>query len=162
MGHRLVIADNDLWSVALSIPPRLRAKGRVLRKALKRISPELAAIPNANTGFRADLPLWLEWMLVSSHIALREAGILPRPHVPHPAYTERSWPDMAELIRHNEKLRAMLETTLHDPNCIDPDLFCVETVVSLLRMHLAREADFTKLLFSLLTFGQWHKHYGPT
>jgi hypothetical protein len=162
MGHRLVIADNDLWSVALSIPPRLRARGRVLRKALRRLSPELAGIPNANTGFRADLPVWIEWGLVSSRIALQEVGILPRPHVPDPTFTQQSWPDMGALIRHNEKLRTLLDVTLHDPQCIDPRLFSVDVVDSVFKQHLAGKAEHANLLFALLTFGQWHKDYGPT
>jgi asparagine synthase (glutamine-hydrolysing) len=162
MGHRLVIADNDLWSVGLSIPPRLRARGRVLRKALQRLSPDLAAIPNANTGFRADLPVWLEWALVSSRIALQEVGVLPRPRVPHPTFTQQSWPQMGALIRHNEKLRTMLDVTLHDPRCIDPRLFRVDVVDSVFKQHLVGKAEHANLLFALLTFGQWHRDYGPT
>jgi asparagine synthase (glutamine-hydrolysing) len=161
MGQRSVIADNDLWSVALSIPPSLRAKARVLRKALKRISPELAAIPNANTGFRADLAVGLEWFLVSSRIALRDLGAWPRPKVPHPAFTHRSWPYWSGLIRHNDKLRTMIETTIRDPECLNPDLFDREAAIAILERHMQRREDHGRWLFQLLTFGWWHKRYGP-
>jgi asparagine synthase (glutamine-hydrolysing) len=161
MGQRSIVFDNDLLEISLSIPPRLRARGRVLRKALKMLSPELAAIPNANTGLRADLPVWPEWLLVSGREALREIGVLRRPQLPHPAYTNRSWPNKAELIRHNDKIRRSIEETLHDPECIDPDLFNVEAVDSILEKHMNREEDYSRLLYLLLTFGRWHKKYGP-
>jgi asparagine synthase (glutamine-hydrolysing) len=159
--QRSIIFDNDLLDVSLALPAGLRARGKVLKSAMRRLSTRLAAIPDANTGLRADLPVWPEWCLVASRIALQEAGVLPRPRLAHPAHSEGSWPNRRELIRHNESLRALIENTLHDPRCLDPDLFCPETAVDLFRMHLAGEADFTRLLFSLLTFGQWHRRYGP-
>jgi hypothetical protein len=161
MPQRSIVFDNDLLDVSLTLPARLRARARVFKQALRGLSPGLTAIPDANTGLRADLPVWPQWLLVSSRIALQETGILPSPRLTQPYYSESSWPNMRELIRHNESLRILIEDTIHDPRCIDPGLFCVEAVDSVLNMHVAGEADFTSLLFELLTFGQWHKHYGP-
>jgi asparagine synthase (glutamine-hydrolysing) len=161
MGQRSIVFDNDLLEVSLSIPPGLRANGRVFKKALKMLSPELAAIPNANTGLRADLPVWPEWLWVNGKKALQEIGVLRRPQLPHPAYTNGSWPNMPELIRHNDKLKGLLEETLHDPECIDPDLFNVKAIDSVFEKHMARESNFMELLFLLLTFGRWHKKYRP-
>jgi asparagine synthase (glutamine-hydrolysing) len=159
--QRSVIFDNDLLELSLSIPPKLRAKGRVLRRALQRLSPELAAITNADTGLRADLPVWPEWLLLRSQGVLRKVGILAAPQLPHPVFTNGSWQNMAELIRHNEKLNRLIEETLRDPECIDPDLFDAKTAYSILQKHIDREADHTDLLCSLLTFGRWYKKYGP-
>jgi asparagine synthase (glutamine-hydrolysing) len=161
LPQRSVIFDNGLLELSLSIPPHLRARGRVLRRALRRLSPGLAAIPDANTGLRPDLPVWLSWLLVSSGIALREAGICPRRKLPHPAFTDRSWPYWSELIRRNEKLRTMIEATIRDPECLDPELFDADAVWGIHRDHMERKDDYGRRLFQILTFGRWHKSYGP-
>jgi asparagine synthase (glutamine-hydrolysing) len=161
LHQRSVIADNDLWSLSLSIPPRLRANGRVLKKALRRISPALAALPYSNTGLRADLPPWPEWLLLRGRGVLRRVGLVSRPQLPHPAFSSGPWPNRAELIRQNAKLKGLMEQTLRDPACIDPDLFDVRAVDTVLEQHLNRKADHTTMLCSLLTFGQWYRDYGP-
>lgn len=161
MGQRSIVFDNDLLEVSLSIPPRFKTGGRVLRKALKMLSPELAAIPNANTGLRANMPVWPEWLLLRGRGVLRKIGVLSRPQLPHPAYTNGSWSNMAELIRHNEKLERLIGETLRDPECIDPSLFNIEAIDSIFEKHINREESFTDLLFLLLTFGQWYGKYGP-
>lgn len=161
MEQRSIIFDNDMLDFSLSMPPKFRSNGRVFRKALRKLSPELVAIPNANTGLRADLPVWPEWLLVRTRGVLRKMGVLPRPKLPHPVYTNGSWPNKAELIRYNEKLKRLIGETLHDPECIDPDLFNVKAIDSIFERHINRGEDFTDLLLLLLTFGRWHKKYGP-
>jgi asparagine synthase (glutamine-hydrolysing) len=161
MPQRSVVFDNDLLELSLSIPPRLRARGRVLRRALKQLSPNLATIPDANTDLRPDLPVWLGWSIVSGRTLLRETGLLPQRKLPHPAYTDRSWPYWSELIRQNGMLRTMIEATIRDPACLNPDLFDVEAVSQVLTDHMERKEDSGRYLFMILTFGRWHKRYGP-
>jgi len=160
--QRSVVHDNDLLDVSSSIPLELRAKARVLKKALRNLSPELAAIPYANTGLRADMPVWPEWLLANGLEALRMFGVLRRAKQPHPAYRNGSWPNRGELIRTNEKLRTLIDDTLLDPASIPPDLFDVEAVRGLWQEHLNRDADHFEQLFLLLTFGRWHEKYGPS
>ena len=159
--QRSAIFDNDLLDLALAIPPEYRARGRVLKQALHRLSPQLAGIPDSSTGLRADLPVWPEWILVSSGIALRDIGIWPEKRRSHPAHQDTSWPHMRELIRHNEKLGTLIAGTLHDPRCIDPDLFDMEIVDSQFRQHMAGATDCSTLLFWLRTCGMWHKDSEP-
>jgi hypothetical protein len=161
MAQRSVIFDNNLLELSLRIPPELRSRGRVLKKALSRLSPTLATIPDANTGLRADLPVWIQWPIVSSRTVLQDAGLLSPPRLPSPAYANGSWPHWGELIRYNTTLRTMIEDTLHNPACLDPGLFDIQQADSILTRHLERQQDSARMLFALLTFGQWHKRYGP-
>jgi len=161
MPQRSIVFDNDLLAVSLSLPANLSARARLFKRALKILSPDLSAISNANTGLRADLPVWPEWVLVGVRTALQETGILPHPSMVHPAYTDRAWPDLRQLNRHSEPLRTLIERTLYDPRCIDPGLFCPAVAHSVFESHVAGQADCTSLLFRLLTFGQWHRRYGP-
>jgi len=160
-SERTIVFDNDLFNLYLSMPPQLRLEGRVYRKMLRTVAPELAAVPYAKTDLRADIPIFLEWMLTTSRGALRTVGMWPRARLPHPAYTNGPWPDMAELIRYSEKLKRLIEETLHDPECIDPNLFNVKAIGSIFEKHVDREEDSRYLLYLLLTFGRWHKKYGP-
>ena len=161
MPQRSVIFDNSLLELSVAIPPQLRARGRALRRALWRLSPALAALPDANTGLRGDLPVWLAWLIVSGGTVLRDSGVLSERRTPYPTFTSGSWPNFSELIRHNDKLRAMIETTIHDPTCLNPDLFDVEVIGRVLSEHMDRRADAWRSLLQLLTFGRWHKAYGP-
>jgi len=161
LEERTVIYDNDLFDCYLAMPPAMRAKGRVFRRAIRRLSKKLSVIPNNNTGCRADMPIWVEWVLKNSVAALRKIGMLPHPKLPHLTCTNGSWPNMAELIRYNSKLRELIRQTLHDPECLNPDLFDIKVADSIFRQHVNKDRDNTTLLFLLLTFGRWHKKYGP-
>jgi hypothetical protein len=161
MSERTTALDNDLLNLCLSMPPQLRLDGRVYRKALREMSPELAVLPDANTGLRADMPILLEWLLITSRGALRTVGLWPRPRLPHPTYTNGSWPNMEELIRYSEPLNGLISEALHDPECIDPDLFNVKAIDSLFKRHMGREESSSDLLYLLLTFWRWYKKYGP-
>jgi asparagine synthase (glutamine-hydrolysing) len=161
ISERTIVFDNDLLNLHLSMPPQLRLEGRVYRKVFRKIAPELVVISNANTGLRGDMSVWGEWLLANSTAALQKICVLPRPQLPHPAYTNGSWPNKAELIRYSEKLKRLIGDTLHDPECIAPNLFDVEAIDSVFEKHINREEDSSHLLYLLLTFGRWHKKYGP-
>jgi hypothetical protein len=55
----------------------------------------------------------------------------------------------------------MIETTIRDPECLNPDLFDREAAIAILERHMQRREDHGRWLFQLLTFGWWHKRYGP-
>lgn len=161
IDERTITFDNDLFDVYLSMPPQFRLKGRVYKKAIKKLAPEFAAIPNSNTGFRADTPIFLEWLLMTGRRALRKFHILPHPHTPHPAFTTGSWPDKSELIRSNEKLKKLVWDTIHNEECINPEIFNTKNIENMFFAHLEGREDFTNTLLLLLTFGTWYKKYGP-
>lgn len=161
IDERTTIFDNDLFNLYLSMPPQLRLKGRVYRKALRLMTPELAAIPNACTGLNGDMPISMEWMLTLSKSALLKLHILSVPQLPNLTFSEGSWPNRAELIRNNEKLKKLIWETIHDLTSINPDLFDMEAIDSIFKKHISCEGSFTDLIFLLLTFGRWHRRYGP-
>jgi len=160
---RSIIFDKDLIELSLKLPPRGKKNGRLVKKALKRLSPKLAKLPNANTALRADLPPELEKILSFS----RSLGGKVKRSIPskksnekkNPAYRNGSWPNMAELIRHNEKLRKIFEQSFSDPDCFPPEIFDLKDTEQILRDHLIKGMDNTQLLLVLLTFGRWHKKY---
>lgn len=159
MDERTVLFDNDLFNLYLSMPPKLRLNGRIYKKALRLMSPELAAIPNANTGLKVDTPIFWEWIFSLTKKMRQRFHRLYDSKLLH--LTEGSWPDMGELIRNNEKLKKLIEETLNDPRCVDPALFNSNTIDYIYEAHLNRKGNYADLLFLLLTFGRWYKKYGP-
>jgi asparagine synthase (glutamine-hydrolysing) len=157
-----VVLDNDLLDLYLETPVKLRIHGRIFKKAIKKINLHIASIPDVNTGFSPAMPVFLGRCLRKGLNIFRKLRLLPgSPPLPHPTYTQGSWPNFAELIRHNEKLKNIIENTIEDPECLNPSIFNTPRIKEMFEEHLTRKADYTEFLFLLLTFGTWHKNYGP-
>ncbi|MCP4266436.1 MAG: hypothetical protein GY777_12830 [Candidatus Brocadiaceae bacterium] len=162
MDERTIIFDNELFDLYLSMPPQFRLGGNVYRKALRRLSPKIASVPNPKTWLRADMPFsfGLERFFKTSKELSKNYKIFPRTQSHSSVYTDGSWPDMNQLIRHNKKLKQLIYETIHDEKCIDPELFNIKSIDDIFESHLMG-SSFNDLLLSLLTFGRWYKKYGP-
>ena len=147
--------DNTVLDRALRIPARLRVGGRIMRRVLRLLAPDLYGIPDANIGVRPGTPPLLEHL----HHRLWVYGrrLRPGPAPSDPAMTAGGWPDMAELIRHRPALRQRLAEVLADPTALPPEVFDLRATAALLADHLERRRDATALLLNLLTFGVWHR-----
>jgi len=156
MEERMVVFDNDLFDLYLEIPPDLRFNGRVLKHALKKLNPKLAKIPNANTGLPPTVPEYVEW---ASNMGRKIFGKIRQQKFLYPAYTQGSWPNMAELIRHNDKLKQLIWNVINDERCVDPAIFNRTTLVEMFNNHLRHQKDFTWYLLLILTFGVWYKKH---
>jgi asparagine synthase (glutamine-hydrolysing) len=157
--ERTVSFDNDLVDLALSVPTGLMVGNRFIKGILPGFSWRTAFITNANTGLPAATPPWLESLLLALEPAVRKHLFKPEP-VPHPAFTTGSWPNYPELIRHNRKLSDLMLATMEDEECLDPRLFNLDRIRTVFHDHMEGKADYSEMLFLLLTFGRWCKEYG--
>jgi hypothetical protein len=157
---RLLMTDNALLDAAIAAPPRLRVNGVSYRAAMRRIAPDLWRIPDGNTGMPPDTSA----LVLHARDRVRElrrrlgGGNGMRP-LPDPAFTERSWPNMTELLRHRPALAERLAKTIADPDALPPELFDSAAMTRLLEAHLAGRANHVWLLLLLLTFGTWHRRH---
>ena len=154
MDERLIVFDNQLLDFYLNMPPELRFDQRIYRKAISQLNPRIGEIPNANTGLPPTISEYIEWVI---KIANRTFNKIHPPKLPHPTFTQRSWPNMAELIRHNEKLKQRILNIIRDEDCISPTIFNKNFLLNLYSKHLSRQADYTEFLFLILTFGTWFR-----
>jgi len=154
--ERSVILDKDLFETFLEMPPDLKHGGRIYRRALKMLDPRIADIHDVNTGLSPQTPGVLReiWML----LRLIKGKAFPRRSI----FTQGAWPDLAEMMRQNDRLRKLVLETIQDPQCLDPAIFNRERILEMFEDHLHRKADYYVLFLLLLTFGRWHKRYGPT
>ncbi|MBC7247513.1 MAG: asparagine synthetase B [Actinobacteria bacterium] len=159
MDERTVSFDNDLVDLALSVPTGLMVGNRLIKGILPRISWRTAIATNANTGLPAATPPRLESLLLALEPTARKHLFKPVP-APHPAFSTGSWPNYPELIRHNRKLSDLMLATIEDEECLDPRLFNLDRIRAVFHEHMEGKADYSEILFLLLTFGRWHKEYG--
>ena len=152
--ERSVILDNDLFETFLEMPSNLK-RGRVYRKALKMLDPKIADIPDVNTGLSPQVPALLEGILTV--LCSVKGKAFPSRSI----FTQGAWPDLAELLRQNERLRKLVLDTIQDPQCLDPAIFNHGRILEMFEEHLQRKADHYILLLLLVTFGRWHKRFGP-
>ena len=157
--ERTVALDNDLLDLYLSTPVEYKAAGRVFRKALILIAPELLSIRNANTLLRASAS---EWSVAISRLCQRNARALVRRLRPSRfdhIHTPRSWPDFNVLIRLNPRLQTLIHATINDEASLDPDVFDIAYANRVYQDHLAGKRNAQGLLLLYLTFGVWNRQY---
>ncbi len=161
LDEYVVMFDNDLFDLYLEIPLKYRSNKDLWIATLEKLNPDIARIPNSNTGYSPFFPTFIRWAVVLIQIILKKIFVLKANRLPNPTYTESSWPNYRELIRHNKKLRELIWITITDPECLDPSLFDIRRIKEMFEAHVTGEEDYSAFLYLLLTFGSWHKKYGP-
>jgi hypothetical protein len=140
---RVLAIDNALLDAIVATPPRLRLDGLAYRAALRRLAPDLWRIPDGNIGMRPGTHPLVLYARDRGRDLRRRAGLYRPPSLPDPAFTERSWPNMVELIRQRPLLAERMAKILADPDALPPDLFDSAAVARLLaraRRALSRRA----------------------
>lgn len=160
IDERNILFDNDLQDLHLKMPLSMRSTSKIWKKALAKLGPKIAAIPNSNTGVSPLIPEFLEWGLVLIRKAINKIYSIKYYQVPHPIYTQGAWPNFTELIKYNKKMKKLMSNTLGDSECLNPTIFNIQRIEEMFEEHLNGKNDYTEFLFLLLTFGRWHKKYG--
>ena len=161
IDERSIVFDNDLLDLHLKMPFKIRATSKTWKKSLAKLDHKITAIPDANTGYSPLIPESLEWGLTLTRRIVNKLHLLKFYQLPHPTHTQGSWPNFDELIRHNERLMKLIRDTIKNPECLDPNIFNIPRIKGMFKEHLDGKNDYTEFLFLLLTFGRWHKNYGP-
>jgi asparagine synthase (glutamine-hydrolysing) len=163
--------DNNLLSLALSIPTEWKKDGQIVRRALKLANPKLAWIKDANTGLPAGLcPPWNR-ILGNIRQGVRNTGKIlshysksvAKLREPAPGcriFTQNSsWHDRNGLFKFNEKYRSMIESTVEN---LDNTIFDKNILKELFQDELnAPSPRLEKLWEIVLSFGLFDQKYGP-
>ena len=157
---RILTTHNALLDAIVATPPRLRLDGLAYRRAMRRLAPDIWRIADGNTGMPPSThPLRLyareRVQLLRQRYGL---GGRARP-LPHPTFTERSWPNMAEMLRHRPALAERVAKTIADFDALPPEIFDAAAITRLLEAHVAGRANHVWLLLLLVTFGTWHRRH---
>lgn len=151
--------DNAIVDLYLAMPPKWRIGTRIVRDAMQALSPEAADVPNANTGYRSDLPIWNELSRVVVRGALRRAGLVKRPSLPSQAHTAGSWPSLDGLYRHDPAHRACFQEIRGRLDSLALGVLSAEALSQCIDEHLDGRANHAKLLRQLLTHDAWVRNF---
>jgi asparagine synthetase B (glutamine-hydrolysing) len=158
---RLPAFDNEVFGVYLGMKPLWRVAARVMQRAAQLINPEIARLPNANTGFRADLPGWLEVAGLLGRGLLRRLGLAARPAPPGDAHSAGSWQNFGALYRADPAHRARLVEIRGRLDALSFGLFDTDALGACIDEHLAGTRSHTKLLRQLITHDAWVRLFEP-
>jgi asparagine synthase (glutamine-hydrolysing) len=152
--------DNEVLSVYLGMTPQARVSGRVVHKAIRMLAPEAAALPNANTGFRADLNPWLEVGALVLRGGLRRMGLVKRTSLPSPLHSAGSWQNIDLLYRLDAGYRRRLLDIRGRLDALTCGTLSVDGLAECIDEHLDGRARHAKLLRQLLTHDAWVSRFG--
>ncbi len=152
---RMPAFDNEVFDVYLRMPPASRCASRMVQNALRRLSPEVARIANANTGFRADLHPWLEVSALLGRGALRRLKVLRLKELPSSSHSHGSWQNVAELYRCDPRHRSHLSAIRNRLDSLTMGFMDADALARCIDEHLAGTCDHAKLLRQLLTHDAW-------
>jgi asparagine synthase (glutamine-hydrolysing) len=156
--ERSVLFHNHVLDLHLRMPTTARSDSRIWNKAVRRLSPKVAAVQDANTGRSPFLSPAKRLLLTKAEKVGRDLR-LRRP--PDPAYVAGSWPNFSKLIVNDPAMQRLVTATAADPAALDPSIFDFKGVQRAIGEHLASRADHGTMFVVLVTLGCWHRKYGP-
>ena len=151
--------DNDVMQVYLGMPPASRVSGRLVHKAMRRLAPEAASLPNANTHFRADLDPWVEVAALFARAGLRRLGLAKRPSLPSDAHSQGSWQNVDVLYRKDPGHRRRFQDIRGRLDSLSCGVLSADAVAACIDEHLDGRATHGKLLRQLLTHDAWVRRF---
>lgn len=158
---RLPAFDNEVFEIYLGMTPAWRVAARVMQRAARLIRPDVARLPNANTGFRADLPGWLEVAGLLGRGLLRRLGVAARPALPSEAHSAGSWQNFGALYRSDPAHRARLAEVRGRLHALSFGLFSTDALAACIDEHMAGTRSHAKLLRQLITHDAWVRRFEP-
>ncbi len=157
---RIPAFDAEVFDVFLRMPPAWRCRGQMVLNALEILSPEFAAIPNANTGFRAGINPWQEVAGLLGRGALRRMGVLKRDDLPSSSHSHGSWQNMQALFRADPAHRKRFGEIRDRLDALTLGVLDADGLRACIDEHLDGAANHTKLLRQLLTHDSWVRTFG--
>ena len=158
--HRVLAFDTDVLDCYFAMPAAWRAEEWVARTALGRLSPEIANLADANTGFRQSRRFEVQVGLMLARGVARRAGLFRAPAVPGPMMTNGSWPNTSEVLRRAPALRQRVQRLSTSAALLDTGLFDSGGLARLVSAHLEGSRFQSKLLLALLALESWISRFG--
>ncbi len=157
---RMLAFDDEVFDVYVRMPPAWRCSGRMVKHALRRLSPDTARMANANTHFAADMDPWLETGALLARGAFRRLGVARRLRAPTTIHSTGSWHDVTGLFRDEPAHRARFKEIRGRLDALTFGVLDASALAACIDEHLEGRAKHTKLLRQLLTHDAWVRSFG--
>jgi len=170
---RSLIYDNELAEFAVSIPHEWKRGGRLVRYALRKVSPELAKIEDPYTGLPAGVCPPLNSRLIQGFMDISR-DILKRSSLcckvrdslrkrkqerkVHP-FNQGAYHDLNALLKFSPNYQELVRNSI---DRLPSELFDIERIQLLLKEDLsARKPRLAKLFTPLVAFSLFDATWGP-
>lgn len=143
---------NDLFDIAARLPAALKMNSSAYLAALRRLSPALMKVRNANTNVAAGMPLIWQSAVRAGRKGLNAAGARLRVS---PGQADRSWPSPAEIITTSPELQSRIRMLPRSEHLGDAKIFDLGAVRRHVDDHIAGRTDSAMLLLVLVTIEEF-------
>ncbi|MBI02261.1 MAG: hypothetical protein CL783_07285 [Chloroflexi bacterium] len=103
--QRTIAFDNDVFDLYMSLPKSHRIDGKIAKRTLKILNPQLAAIPTANTNQPPDQSAIAKDALRLIKLVHRSLGSSDKGEI-SPTAEERTWPDRGRMFTNQPLLKS--------------------------------------------------------
>ena len=132
------------------MPVEQRFNGKVFKKALASMSPELMQIRSANTNLKASYtPVQTTAIFYINRLLKKLCGKALVPE--YPSRQDRSWPDRDSLFRENDNFYAIACGLSKSERLEGLGIFDAEFVNHCINKHVAFESNYGALIATLIT-----------
>lgn len=162
LEYRVIAFDRDVAEIYLGMPSAWRVHGKIAYAAMRRLSPELFRLPDANTGLRGDLGPWSRIVLGTCRAAWRRLRPADHDPPPSPWFTAGSWVDWSQYFRADAGMRAAIEHLKRDQALLDTGLFSRQGLSQAIDSHMQGKATYHKFLATAVACSSWFRRHGFT
>ncbi len=159
---RLTTYDRDVFDIYLGMPPAWRVRAGVALGAMRRLSPEMARLPNANTGFAADVGPWKEIFQVLGRAAGKRLRLIKAQPVPTRMHSAGSWQSLGALYREDPGHRSLFMSIRSRLDTLTFGYLSADGIAACIDEHMEGMRDHSKLLRYLMTHDSWIRQMGIT
>ncbi|PAE25791.1 asparagine synthase-related protein [Bacillus sp. 7894-2] len=146
------IFDNRIIDLLLKVPIKYRSNGYLLKKSILKLDKKLGDIPLSGSRVKMKRSSYVHWFftnLTNSFYKILKTN----------SYKAKnsSWPNYAKLIIENKKIQSEILSVIKNKEIISDEIFDRKYILTLFNDHLEGKKNNERILFQILTFGQWFK-----
>ena len=160
---RTPLLDYPVLDAVQRIPARLRTQRKIYYKALCRLSPDLARVPNVGTGIPVNRPLWLQMLSrARKGVTSRLVGYVNGMLGPSLSLARQSdWGiDYDSWQRHNAAIKRFTRAVLSPENVARCEYLNAQGIKQIVDETQRGGRDHVGMIYRLLTHVIWRESLG--
>jgi asparagine synthetase B (glutamine-hydrolysing) len=159
-SERNIFSSPRLRKLYLTIPPEMRASGRLVTEALKIVGNGLAWLPDASSWLPAIFPLQLHSAALQcrGHLSRARGAFLSKASSSNVS-GHGAWQRLDRLFDTNEDVKNIITTVIEDNEALPDNIFDYDFLHKLWADKSIKPSSIHKDLELLISFGLFYKNW---
>lgn len=159
--ERSVHMQNGILDLHLRMPIAMRSNNDIWLAALRRLNPKIAAIADANTGYRPSISANIYFLIRTARWGRKRARkllgySLNAPVAEHSWFTDSSWPDLISMYCDYTPFRHQLHESALGTDVLPENIFDTSALPHLFEeVRITRDWRAIEVIFATATLGSW-------